>query len=137
MQVSVNYLAVLGAAVVNMIVGFLWYGPLFGKPWMKLVGMTDKNMEDAKAGMAKTYGLTFVAALIMAYVLAHFVKLVGATTAGMGVQTGFWAWLGFVATTSLNQYLYSVKSKPWSLYALEQGYWLVIFVINGAILASA
>jgi hypothetical protein len=33
---SVNFLAILAAAVANLLLGFLWYGPLFGKPWMKL-----------------------------------------------------------------------------------------------------
>lgn len=31
-------LAVVLAAVVSMIVGWLWYGPLFGKQWMALMG---------------------------------------------------------------------------------------------------
>ncbi|HLD39833.1 MAG TPA: DUF1761 family protein, partial [Candidatus Nanoarchaeia archaeon] len=33
-----NYLAVLVAAIAAYVVGFLWYGPVFGKKWMALMG---------------------------------------------------------------------------------------------------
>lgn len=39
-MVPVNYLAILVAAVLSMVLGFLWYGPLFGKEWTKLMGVT-------------------------------------------------------------------------------------------------
>jgi hypothetical protein len=51
MEVQVNYVAVLFAVVASMVVGFAWYSPvLFGKQWMKLMGLTKENMESAKKG---------------------------------------------------------------------------------------
>ncbi|MDO8488446.1 MAG: DUF1761 family protein [bacterium] len=38
-MVPVNYLAILAAAVLSMVLGFLWFGPLFGQTWMKLMGL--------------------------------------------------------------------------------------------------
>lgn len=39
-----NFLAVLGAAFIPMIMGFLWYGPmLFQKAWMKEMNFTQKG----------------------------------------------------------------------------------------------
>lgn len=32
--VPINYVAVVLAAVANMILGFVWFGPLFGKLWI-------------------------------------------------------------------------------------------------------
>lgn len=135
MEVAVNYTAVLVAAVVYMALGFLWYGPLFGKAWMRLVGMTKADMNKAKKGMGKTYLISFVGAVVMAYVLYHFLRFAGANTWEAGAQGGFWAWLGFVATTGVNEHLFSVKPKPWSLYAINQGYLLVGLMVGGAILA--
>ena len=44
LDTAVNYMTVLAAAVASMAVGLLWYSPLlFGKPWMKLMGLTDKK----------------------------------------------------------------------------------------------
>lgn len=31
MQITINYWKVIGAAVANVAVGALWYGPVFGK----------------------------------------------------------------------------------------------------------
>ncbi len=48
-QVPINYLAVVVAAIANMVLGFLWYGSLFGKQWIKLSGFTAEAMNEAKA----------------------------------------------------------------------------------------
>jgi hypothetical protein len=39
-MITINYLAVIAAAIAAVGVGVLWYGPLFGKEWMKLMGYT-------------------------------------------------------------------------------------------------
>ncbi len=134
MQFSINYMAVIVAAIVNMVLGFLWYGPLFGKPWMKMMGYSKEDMEKAKKSgmMPKLYAITAVGALVMAYVLAHFVQLGSSATAMDGAMVGFWVWLGFIATTTLSSVLW--ERKPWSLYALNNGYYLVLLLINGALL---
>lgn len=135
MQFSINYTAVLAAAVVNMALGFVWYGPLFGKPWMKMMGYTKEDMEKAKKSgmMPKVYAAAFVAALVMAYVLSHFLQVGSAASAMTGATIGFWVWLGFIATTTLNMVLWD--RKPVNLYLLTNGYYLVLFLVNGALLA--
>jgi dipeptide/tripeptide permease len=72
LNVEVNYLAVFVAAVVSMILGFAWYSPLIlGKPWMKAKGFTSESLKKAQEKMGKMYALSFVVALITAYVLSH------------------------------------------------------------------
>lgn len=133
-MIQVNYIAILIAAIVNMVVGFIWYGPLFGKAYSKMMGFTKEEMEKAmKEGMAKSYGLAFLAAIVMAYVFAHFISVGSATTATQGAIIGFWLWLGFVATTIISDLLWG--KKTFNLYLLQVGYYLVVLVINGAILA--
>src|SRR5437867_3970847 len=101
MEVDINYMAVGAAALSQVVLGFLWYGPLFGKMWMKMMGLGQADMDKAKGGMSKSYALMLVGSLVGAYVLAHFVQYAGAVTASDGMQTGFWAWLGFVAPVTL------------------------------------
>lgn len=133
-MVPINYLAVLIAAVVQMILGFLWYGPLLGKEWIRLSGMSEKKIEETKSkGMGKTYVMSFVSALVMSYVLAHIVYFSGASDISMGVQSGFWVWLGFVATTMTGMVLWD--GKPWKLYFINSGYYLIALMVMGAILA--
>ena len=133
-QVSVNYLAVLIAAIASMAIGFLWYGPLFGKMWMGMMNFDKKKMDEAKKkGMGKTYALTFATSLIMGYVLALFVGYVQATTIADGIVLGFWLWIGFFATTQLGMVLW--EGKPTKLYLINTLHNLVTLAVMGAILA--
>ena len=86
---EVNFLAVFAAAIASFFVGFLGYGPLFGKQWMKLVGMTQKDMEKtSKSEMNRNMIVSFLASVVMAYVLANFVQGAGEFLAAF--QTVFW-----------------------------------------------
>lgn len=132
-QFDVNYVAVLVAALVNMGLGYAWHGPFFGKAWMKLTGRTKESIEKEKGDMLMVMGSMFAGALVMAFVLAYFVDLTGATTALEGAVVGALAWLGFVATTMLQDVLFEKKNKQ--LAAINLGYNFAALVINGAILA--
>src|SRR5215208_4105593 len=103
----INYPAVAASAVAYWVLGALWYSPLlFARPFIALKGWTPDEVAAIQAAShAKEIGAAFVTSLVLAYVLAHFVKFTGAETAWGGVQTGFWLWLGFVATTNLETVL--------------------------------
>lgn len=131
---DINFLAVIVAAIVNMALGYAWYGPLFGKQWMKLTGRTKESIEKDKKGLPMVMGTMFVGALVMACILAEFISLTNSQGAVAGAMIGFWAWLGFVATTMLQDVLYEKKNK--NLAAINLGYNLTALVINGAIIGT-
>ena len=60
-NVDINWLALVAAALSTLVVGFLWYGPLFGKAWMKETGITE---EQAQKGMPLRFGLSVVLAFV-------------------------------------------------------------------------
>src|SRR3989338_7247906 len=97
-MVSINYLAVLVSAIASMVLGSLWFGPLFGKQWMALMKFDKKTIEEAKKkGMgAKIWVILVISVLITSYVLAHFVDYLEATTVTAALQAAFWLWLGFI-----------------------------------------
>ena len=133
--ISINYLAVLVAALVNMGIGALWYSPLlFGKMWMRMTGISAENMGKMGRSVWQAYASSFVGALVMAYVLAHIIDFAEATTAIAGIAGGFWCWLGFVATTSLATVFFERRS--WDLYLLNNAYNLVALMAMGALLAT-
>ena len=68
---EVNLLAVLVAGIVPMIVGVLWYGPLFGKRWLQLVETTAEEIQEKGINPLKTYGVSFLLALVTASILAQ------------------------------------------------------------------
>src|SRR5258708_14997711 len=102
---------------------------------MKLVGMTIGKMLAANKNMPQTYSLMFVSSLVMAYVLAHLVWYAapGSATLLISVKTAVWAWLGFIATTSLTKYLFTPDRKPVKLLIIEVGYQLATLVTMGVI----
>ncbi len=131
--IIVNYWAVLVAAIAQMIIGALWYSPaLFGKQWMSMMNLTEESMKSKKKEAQRGYVLMFVSAVVMCYVLANFVVYAKATTMLDGMLTGFWLWLGFIATVTLGGFLW--EGKPFKLYLLNVTYWLVTLVVTSAIL---
>jgi len=131
-----NYLAILAAGIFNMVLGFLWYGPIFGKPWMKYMGITKEQMEKAKSKqgeMMQKYGLMFVATLVLAYFLEWLIVMRNVTSISQGAMVGGMVWLGFVATTQFSGWLFSGKKV--GLYLIDTSYFLVSFVVLGAIFA--
>ena len=89
-------------------------------------------MEEAKKQAPKLYGLSFIASLVTAFVLSLFILYSGANSWFLGAETGFWAWLGFVATTIGVNGIFAGKRKK--LMAIEAGYHLVVLVTMGIIL---
>lgn len=139
MEIPINYLAVLIAAISNMVLGFIWYGPLFGKTWIRLIGLTEEKLEaQKKKGMGKAYGIQALGSLVMSYVLAHTLIFASSytNTTGIpaGLMAGFWSWLGFIAPVSLASVLW--EGKPWKFWLITTGYYLVALLLMGSILAS-
>lgn len=138
MEVSVNYLAILVAAVVSMAVGFLWYSKIFfGKPWTKLMGYTEEGIKKAQKEMGKMYILSFAAALITAYILSHVMVLsenfYDYSREATGLSTAFWMWLGFIMPVQLTGEIFG--GKKWTLFAINTGYQLVSILAMGLTIA--
>jgi hypothetical protein len=136
-MVPINYWAVLVSAVAAMGLGYLWYGPLFGKQWIALMGWSKAEMDaKMKSGVGPQYLLQAAGALVMAYVLAHSVIFAGSYLHQSGVvaglEGGIWSWFGFVVPVSLGSVLWD--GKPWKLWAINSGYFLVVLIIMGVIL---
>ncbi len=138
MNVQVNYVAVLIAAVASMAVGFAWYSKaLFGKQWMKLKGYTAESLKKAQKEMGKLYGLSFVLALITAYVLFHIMTFskhyYGYSNLVTGLSSAFWVWVGFVMPVQLTDQIFG--DKNWKLFYINTGYQLASLLLMGVVLA--
>jgi len=137
---DINYLAVLIAAIAFFVVGALWYNDaLFGKVWRASMGKTDAEFEKDRANtnMAKSFGLMFFSSLLMAYVTAHLVDLMAvvypeAGKISLGLMTGFWIWLGYIASYVLTAIAF--EDRPWKYYFINTGYWLIGALMMGVIL---
>lgn len=131
----VNLLAVLVSGIIATLIGALWYSPLlFGKQWMKLMKITEKDIKNAKKkSMIKLYIINFVSTLVMIYVLGYLFDVANVLDVTSGIMLSIVVWLGFVATLSLNSVLW--ENKPVKLYIINILYPLVSLVVTGIILS--
>lgn len=130
---EVNYFAVLVAAVAPMVIGGIWYGPIFGKIWIEAHGHDPERLAEMQKGMGKAYAVSFVCYLVMALVMALLIAATDWWGVHGGIHTGLICWLGFAATISLTAHLFSDK-KP-AAYLLDAGYQLVYMVTMAVIVA--
>lgn len=138
MDIAINYIAVLGAGISSVVIGALWYGPLFQKPWMNMVGLTPESMKSMALSPLTAMIGGFAISLLMAYVLSYTVVFVesytGTVGALSGAEVGFWAWLGFLVPATSGVYLW--EGKSFKLWILNAGYYLVSLLLMGAILGA-
>jgi len=134
MEVHINFLAVVVAAIVYYASGALWYSPiLFGKSWMGLVGLTEEKIKAAQKEAWKSYLTAFVGALLISYGLARIEGYLNVMTFGGGLHSGFWAWLCFVLTTSATNNTFAGRS--FKLLMIDAGYHLYGFLVMAVIIA--
>jgi hypothetical protein len=138
---SLNYLAVAVAGLSTIVLGSIWYGPLFGKRWITLMGMTPEQIAAGKADKAKmnrSYLLALLGSLLTAAALACLMTYAMAYTQLSGLRTGLCvgltAWIGFIVPMALGSVLW--EGKSWALFRLNVAYYLVQLLIMGAILGS-
>jgi Protein of unknown function (DUF1761) len=127
-----NHWAILVSAVIQWLLGAVWYSPaLFAKPWMAALGITPDPTK--KKTMIVGMIMSLIGSLVLSFVLLHVILWSGAGTWGTGALVGFILWLGFIASPTAAQNIY--EGRPFRLFAINTGYWLVGMLITGALLA--
>ncbi len=87
---EIPWLGVLVAVVASQIIGFLWYGPLFGKPWMAARGITPEEAQD-RSGLGNAITLGVIASIVSAIALALVMSFADSVDATTGWQVGLLA----------------------------------------------
>ncbi len=126
---QINYLAVLVAALSSFVIGFLWYAPFsFANIWMKEAGLSEEKIKEAS--MVKTFGLSFLLALIICFNLAAFLG----PDAGLawGITAGALAGIGWAATSLGMFYLF--EGRSFKLFLINAGYLAVTYAVAGGII---
>ena len=131
---DVNWLAVVVCAVISMVIGFIWYGPLFSKPWANMTGWTEEKIAALpKSNMVRSYVLAFIAAFVIALVLALVLAATGSDSIGSGITTAVILWVGFTGATIGVNMLF--ERRPIALFSIESGYHLAAMIIYSIILS--
>ena len=158
---NINWLALIVAALIPMILGFIWYNPkVFGNAWMKAADMTDEKIKGGNMGVI--FGVSLVLSLFLAMSMQslvihqmHLMSLVlGDTSAetatwlsnamesyGNNFRTpqhgafhGFFAGVVFVLPVLGTNALFERKGFKYIL--VNVGYWTLTLMIMGAIICA-
>ncbi len=128
---DVNWLAVLVATIVAFVLGGLWYSKvLFGNVWMQEVGLTEEAVNNAN--MPRTFATTFLLQLIAAVAIAALIGNDGNWQ--LGLQTGLWVGLFWIATAYGVTYLF--EQRPFRLWLINAGYYVVLYAVMGTIIGA-
>ncbi len=138
MEININIGAVLVAVIVNFVLGFIWYTPLFGKVWGKEMGY-DPNEKPTKSVMFKGMAFMVIGNFLFAWVLAHNIAA-WSFVPGMDemgnlastLNTAIFTWLGFYFPGELGATVWEKKS--WKLFFINTGYHIVSLLVVASIL---
>ena len=127
-----NYGAVFVAALAYWILGAVWFGFLFSKPWMALEHMTVEQASSMNPVLP--YVITFLLNLLIAFVLAQICIWRNASTAARGAAVGVLMWIGFLGPVTYTTHMYEMRPKE--LFAINEFYSLAGLCLMGAILGA-
>lgn len=124
---NVNLLAILVCTVVHMVLGFLWYGPIFGKMWLQAIGKTPEQL----SGATQAYVVSGASSLVMAIAVGMLISAAQAQNVVAGITLAAVAGIGFIATTQMTTSAYESRNQTVTLLGI--GYQVVGAIIMGAI----
>ena len=134
MNIAVNYLAVLVAAVVSFILGAIWHGPLFGKTWAAAKGLTPEQIEAGKKDMPRYMVIIFLLLIVVAWALAVLAEYTHLATWMQGLKLGLICWIGFAVTVSFAEAAMT-SGRKYTTFYIGAGSWLITFVVSGIIVS--
>lgn len=143
-NIQLNWLAIGLAVVASMIIGFTWFGPIFGKVWAREMKMPPDFRPDSKTMMKATV-LQLIGAFLTVFVLAHSEQIwrpfstwgLGTTDGPSwmyGVMAAFFTWIGFFVPQMLVAVAW--ENKSWKLFGINAAGQLVTLLAQGLILAT-
>jgi hypothetical protein len=128
---TLNFWAILAAAVSAFLLGGLWYSPvLFGAMWKRANGF---GTDEPPPPGPKIFAISFLLSLVMSFNLAMFLND-PKTTLGWGATAGFLAGFGWAAMGIGIVSLF--ERRPWTYAIVNGGYLTIALVLMGTILGG-
>ena len=129
---KLNWWAIFLATVSSIIVGFVWYDKrAFGKVWMKLVGLSEKQV-NSRAGMANTLTWMSIVSLISVIALAYLMTILGIVGFLDGLVFG--ASMGAVFRLGTHIIHDGFSKRPTALTVINGGHDIIVLAVAGALL---
>jgi hypothetical protein len=132
---DVSFIAVIVCAVLAMVVGFVWYGPLFGTIWMRINHVNAHDVEARKKMQKEAgplYGVQFVLTIVQIVAVARFTLGLDIAVA---IANAFWIYFGFIIPMAAGAAMWNNDSRSVMItrFLLTAGYQLLLLVIFATI----
>jgi len=142
-NIQINMTAVLIAVVANVILGAVWYMPLFGKAWAKEMKF-DMTQKPPASVMYRGMAIMVIGSFLMTYVFAHNIAVWNPVTWGQPASTmstmqnacmaAFFTWLGFFLPQDLGRMAW--ENNSWKLFFINAGYHFISLFVVAMILVN-
>lgn len=132
-SLKINHLAVWTSFVLLTILGFLWYGPIFGEPWMRHVGLDPSMVEENPPGAA-IWITNAVATIIPLYTLAWLFVRLRIENALQGAMIGLLIAFSFVFLSNMTGDMFA--QRPYGLTWITGGYTMVALALAGTVMGA-
>ena len=129
---GINWLAVAVSVVAAQVLGFLWYGPLFGKQWMTAMGTTREELQEEGPGLAIIVGV--VGSVLNALGIALILTTADTPDVVNGIKVGLLTSIGFAAAAVVTNAMFEGR-RP-MLMCLYAAYLVISITMMGAILGA-
>lgn len=127
---NINFLAILIAAAVMMVLGAIWYSRLlFGNAWMKANSLNNEDLQSGQNGTL--YVITAFSAMILGFALEVLATNLKLDTTQEALTLGFLVGFGIVLTTTIPDYIFS--SRGMRLLLINVFYPIVAVVLMSLI----
>ncbi|WP_426486264.1 DUF1761 domain-containing protein [Flavobacterium sp. 2] len=159
---GINFIALLAAAVVTLVTGFIWYHPkVFGTIWMRENNFTQEQLRTGN--MLKIFGLTYVFSLMITVILMALtihqsgaVGMVGGPPKLAEAKPSFAAFMADYGTAyrtfkhgALHGFMSGLffalpivginglfERKSWKYILIHAGYWMLTLMLMGGIICA-
>jgi hypothetical protein len=126
----VNWWAILVGVVFNITLGFLWYGPIFGRVWRSV---TERHADPDLSPGLTAYIVVIIGAVVGAVVLATVISFLRVYTWWSGMMWGAALSFGFAGTAIFTHGTFEGHRVRLSI--LFVGYIVIAYAAQGALFA--
>lgn len=126
---ALNWLAIVLATLASFVLGYLWYGPVFGNAWLAAQGKTADDIKPSVTPFIITFFTTLATCIAMAVIL----QMLDVDNLAGGALLGLVVGIAFITCSNISDGAYCGWS--WKLVAIQSGYRTVYCGLMGIILA--
>lgn len=129
---AIEITAVLVSSLICFALGALWFSPaLFGTLWLR--SLNSPSDEYFRYINGRNFFMLALFVVVFNTGISIVIDLLGYTNMREGVYAGIIMWGTFILP--LFGIVLTLERRPFLLYAIYSGYFLVIFVISSALFA--